>query len=311
MEARMNRIEEEVKRISSIEASIDELRSEVKMMIRGLAQRLDEQLLHHCGIASLSCTKVSDPSDLVLFEGFPTFGEPEPHPSVTEVLDPPVPTLLHPVQQLTKVSMLKVSQVQLPVPSIHHVSDYTSPPPFQTPLSLTLQTLKPHLKDLQRTLVMPSLTRYPNCDGKFSIEMLKVNTNLEPKPPDLRFSVLDFFKTGPIKHAPLPSLQFWSSTTRSMDFCNSLMGFVAIPLPPWPPPLYPRSTSVSIVVATSVSSFGSCSMESFGKTTQRGRCVIRGHLMIEGSPLHRCLYDFRESSEDAGILFKFFLLDWN
>ncbi|KAK9156910.1 hypothetical protein Scep_003484 [Stephania cephalantha] len=128
---------------------------------------------------------------------------------------------------------------------------------------------------------MPSLTRYPNCDGKFSIEMLKVNTNLEPKPPDPRFSVLDFFKTDPIKHAPLPSLQFWSSTTRSMDFCNNLMGFVAIPLPPWPPPLYPRSTNASIVVATSVSSFGSCSMESLGKTTQRGRCVIRGHLMIE------------------------------
>ncbi|KAK9156909.1 hypothetical protein Scep_003483 [Stephania cephalantha] len=87
MEALMDRIEKEVKKISAIEASIEKLRSEVKMTIRGLAQRLDEQLLHHCGIASWSCTKVSDPSDLVLFEGFPTFGEPEPHPSITQVLD--------------------------------------------------------------------------------------------------------------------------------------------------------------------------------------------------------------------------------
>ncbi|KAK9134469.1 hypothetical protein Syun_013799 [Stephania yunnanensis] len=40
MEALMNRIEEEVKRISSIEASNDELRSEVKNAMRGLARRI-------------------------------------------------------------------------------------------------------------------------------------------------------------------------------------------------------------------------------------------------------------------------------
>ncbi|KAK9098870.1 hypothetical protein Syun_025915 [Stephania yunnanensis] len=40
MEALMNRIEEEVKRIASIEASIDELRSEVKNAMRGLLEEI-------------------------------------------------------------------------------------------------------------------------------------------------------------------------------------------------------------------------------------------------------------------------------
>ncbi|KAK9140333.1 hypothetical protein Scep_010014 [Stephania cephalantha] len=52
MEARMNQIEEEVKRISSIEASIDELRSEVKSAMRGLARRCHELFCHHLEIDS-------------------------------------------------------------------------------------------------------------------------------------------------------------------------------------------------------------------------------------------------------------------
>ncbi|KAK9114470.1 hypothetical protein Syun_021267 [Stephania yunnanensis] len=52
MEALMNRIEEEVKRISSIEASIDELKSEVKNAMRGLARRCHELSCHHLEIAS-------------------------------------------------------------------------------------------------------------------------------------------------------------------------------------------------------------------------------------------------------------------
>ncbi|KAK9110244.1 hypothetical protein Sjap_018304 [Stephania japonica] len=107
-----------------------------------------------------------------------------------------------------------------------------------------------------------------------SPEMLKRTIDLEPKPPDVSFLLLDLFKTEPIKRAPWRSLQFWSSTTRFVDFYDNLREYVATPLPPWPPPLYPRSTSVSIVVATSISSFGSCSMESLGKTTQSGRCVV-------------------------------------
>ncbi|KAK9102884.1 hypothetical protein Sjap_020138 [Stephania japonica] len=75
MEARLNRIEEEVKRISTIEASILELRYEVKNVFKGLAQRFNEPFLQHRRIAStimvelqigaIGITKASDPPDIV------------------------------------------------------------------------------------------------------------------------------------------------------------------------------------------------------------------------------------------------------
>ncbi|KAK9096321.1 hypothetical protein Sjap_021818 [Stephania japonica] len=69
VETRMVQIKEEVKRISAIEGSIKELRSEVKIIFQSLAQRLNDLLLHPREIASLSCTKASLPY-LRLFEEF-------------------------------------------------------------------------------------------------------------------------------------------------------------------------------------------------------------------------------------------------
>ncbi|KAK9149217.1 hypothetical protein Scep_007974 [Stephania cephalantha] len=95
MEARLDQIKEELKKISTIEVSIGELRYETRFMFRGLHQKLDE-LLRHRGIKSSgtrehqieeSCgTKAPNPldpmtfelirvvgdSDLMAFEVFPT-----------------------------------------------------------------------------------------------------------------------------------------------------------------------------------------------------------------------------------------------
>ncbi|KAK9109651.1 hypothetical protein Sjap_017711 [Stephania japonica] len=61
----------------------------------------------------------------------------------------------------------------------------------------------------------------------------------------LPFMIIDLLKTYTI--TPLCSLQILRSTTQSMDFCNISIEFIAIPLPPWPPPLSPRTTSALMV----------------------------------------------------------------
>ncbi|KAK9114111.1 hypothetical protein Syun_020908 [Stephania yunnanensis] len=76
MEARLDHIKEELKKISTIEVSIGELRYEMRFMFRGLHQKLDE-LLRHCEIESCgtwehqieeSCgTKAPDPPDPMAF----------------------------------------------------------------------------------------------------------------------------------------------------------------------------------------------------------------------------------------------------
>ncbi|KAK9098130.1 hypothetical protein Syun_025175 [Stephania yunnanensis] len=87
MESRMARIEVEVKKISTIEAAIEELRSEVKMAIRGMTRKCDEIFLQHMGftstnlkeqqIGAYSSAKVPDPSNIGLFEELMTPGVPQ------------------------------------------------------------------------------------------------------------------------------------------------------------------------------------------------------------------------------------------
>ncbi|KAK9099888.1 hypothetical protein Scep_023318 [Stephania cephalantha] len=77
MEARLDQIKEELKKISTIEVSIEELRYAMRFIFRGLHQKLDE-LLRHRGIESSgtrehqieeSCgTKALDPPDKMTFE---------------------------------------------------------------------------------------------------------------------------------------------------------------------------------------------------------------------------------------------------
>ncbi|KAK9100935.1 hypothetical protein Scep_024365 [Stephania cephalantha] len=103
MESRMARIEVEVKKISTIEASIEELRSEVKTAIRGMARKCDELFLQHMGftstilreqqIGAYSNAKVSDPSNIGLFEELMTPGVPQSPDLIATGLDPDASTI--------------------------------------------------------------------------------------------------------------------------------------------------------------------------------------------------------------------------
>ncbi|KAK9133101.1 hypothetical protein Scep_012629 [Stephania cephalantha] len=124
MEARMDRIEERLKRISAIEVSIGEFRSEVRMMFRGLAQRFDELLLHY-GIVSTSIDGIKAPN-LAATKWNPISGD--PHPVAIEVF-PTVraPNLVH--KQSNQTALL---------PQIHHNSLVIDP--SVSPLFLSISS---------------------------------------------------------------------------------------------------------------------------------------------------------------------------
>ncbi|KAK9115457.1 hypothetical protein Syun_022254 [Stephania yunnanensis] len=108
METRMSRIEKEVKRISAIEDSMKELRSEMKLMFRGLAQMIEE-LLQQSSLQHIPTTMMNTISSLKEFVA-PNF-----HPSLAKQMETTRPP-----------------QVQLPgsqsllyyVKSISHVSSH-------------------------------------------------------------------------------------------------------------------------------------------------------------------------------------------
>ncbi|KAK9100286.1 hypothetical protein Scep_023716 [Stephania cephalantha] len=80
METRMSRIEKEVKRISAIEDSMKELRSEMKLMFRGLAQMIEE-LLQQSSLQHIPTTMMNTISSLKEFVA-PNF-----HPSSAKQME--------------------------------------------------------------------------------------------------------------------------------------------------------------------------------------------------------------------------------
>ncbi|KAK9125162.1 hypothetical protein Scep_014008 [Stephania cephalantha] len=103
MEARLDRIKGELKKISAIEVSIEELKSEVRLQIHSFTQRMETLFLQQRTmmeglpqIGEANRSKQPDQPELELFEGLPTVG--------TKTLDPLAPAPFPPVQNPSKSS---------------------------------------------------------------------------------------------------------------------------------------------------------------------------------------------------------------
>ncbi|KAK9153485.1 hypothetical protein Sjap_000965 [Stephania japonica] len=146
-------------------------------MSSGLAQRFDERLLHY-EITSTSTDdiKAQDLPDIEATELFP----------ITDVLNPtpfPHTRLSSPLSQTKPLTLLD---------------------PMLSSIILAIQHLSKGFQklDMVREIDSPAMTENfqfdityqiacQGCDGKFSTKMLKRSTHLEPRPPDLRFSILN------------------------------------------------------------------------------------------------------------------------
>ncbi|KAK9099010.1 hypothetical protein Syun_026055 [Stephania yunnanensis] len=159
MESRMARIEVEVKRISTIEALIEEVRSEVKTVIRGMARKCDELFLQHMGftstilreqkIGAYSSAEVSDPSNIGLFEELMTPGVPQspdlivkhiPEQSRSEILTPNALLIISIVQDFASgPSLHSFTKVNASF-TVYEFIFNASRPPASTPMRQPLRT---------------------------------------------------------------------------------------------------------------------------------------------------------------------------
>ncbi|KAK9160904.1 hypothetical protein Syun_007245 [Stephania yunnanensis] len=307
METRMGRIEKEVKRISAIEDSMKELRSEMKLMSRGLAQMIDE-LLQQSSLQHIPTTMMNTISSLKEFVA-PNF-----HPSSAKQMETTRPpqvqlpgsqSLLYYVKSISHVSChnggfgsstVNLDKSDLPIleitpsittPTPMHLDFNTPPPPSpQYPPNLPHTFLK--TKDiLQIRLhlvgrIVHKISTWPNLVSSY-----QSSTDMQPRVGRKVFESRDLL---------------WPE-----EACCTIAP------PPWPPPL---SSLLGCFILDSevflhhrvISSSGSAVRDlvaalDLGRKHLLGRWVYRGDLRVRGPYAVNTNLDLRLMGTHGAVIY--------
>ncbi|KAK9126130.1 hypothetical protein Scep_014976 [Stephania cephalantha] len=242
MEARLDQIKEEAKRISAIEVSIGELRSEVKWALKCLAQRFDEQLHHYLGL------RAPDPPDLEVSKLLPITGDLDPLtikgvPTVgdTNLVASKVTRFVGDTDLVTKQSLGRISEVKSKKGGLVLLIDE----PLHQPRARSSRIS--HVQQVGESYG----PKVP--DPGLSVGLPTVD---ELEPPDSTYLVaskmLVFIDRNDFVEftiSPLCTHGSWGSTASTKEFSRISNRSIAVSPPPWPPPSStPTSFDVPLLV---------------------------------------------------------------